>query len=472
MSNRPLADTLRNHRVGDLDETGDVCTHNIVALVAEAFGCIVGVVMNGLHDALQLGIDFLTRPAEALGVLGHFKARRGDAASIGGFSWAVHDLRRAEGFDGLRGRGHICAFADERASGLEHELGIVAVEFILARARERAVVLVDELPRILFRHELNALALELGEFAALDVLEVHHLRQEFLGDAVLDDDCARAVGKGDDLCAELHQLLRRERSDIARTGDHADLAFKGFALLLKHIRREVDVAIAGGLGADERTAEGEPLARQNARPFVDDALVLTEEIADFASADVHVARRDIRVSTDMAVKFSHEALAEAHHLGIAAALARRVGALLRVEVGTALAAAHREGRQRVLEDLLKAKELQDREVHRRVEAQTALVWPDCAVVLDAIAAVDTDNALVVNPGNAEHDDTLRLDHAFEDGVLLIGGRGLQDGVESEEDFLDSLNELRFVRVLSLDIVQDGFNVFAHCFPLTLHLWAS
>src|SRR5690606_41500146 len=63
---------------------------------------------------------------------------------------------------------------------------------------------------------------------------------------------------------------------------------------------------------------------------------------------------DVGVLADMAVQLGHEALAEPHDLGVAAAL--------RVEVGAALAAADRHAGERVLERLLEPEELDDPEV--------------------------------------------------------------------------------------------------------------
>ena len=65
----------------------------------------------------------------------------------------------------------------------------------------------------------------------------------------------------------------------------------------------------------------------------------------------------------MAVELVHEALAEAHDLA--------VGLALRVEVGAALAAAHGQGRQAVLQGLLKAEEFYNRGSDGGVEAQAA-----------------------------------------------------------------------------------------------------
>jgi len=68
----------------------------------------------------------------------------------------------------------------------------------------------------------------------------------------------------------------------------------------------------------------------------------------------------------------------------------------------------------ILEALLKAQELEDAEVYRRVESETALVWPQSGVVLNAEATVDLHLALVVLPRDSE------LDHTFGDGGYLKG----------------------------------------------------
>jgi hypothetical protein len=80
-----------------------------------------------------------------------------------------------------------------------------------------------------------------------------------------------------------------------------------------------------------------------------------------------------------------------------------VGLALGVEVATALAAAHGERREAVLEGLLEAEELQDAQVHGRVEAEAALVGADGAVELDAEAAVHLDRCPCRPPRHAEHD---------------------------------------------------------------------
>ncbi len=119
----------------------------------------------------------------------------------------------------------------------------------------------------------------------------------------------------------------------------------------------------------------------------------------------------------------------------------------RIEVGAALAAAHGQSREGILEDLLEGEELEDAEIDRGMETQPALVGPDRAVHLDAEPAIDVDLAFVVLPGHAEHDDAFRLDHALEDFRLPILRMPFENEGERFDHLLDRLVKLRFRRVL-------------------------
>src|SRR5581483_1634506 len=155
----------------------------------------------------------------------------------------------------------------------------------------------------------------------------------------------------------------------------------------------------------ERAAPVQSLAGEHAGEFVAQLLVHAEEIADLAAADADVARRHIGVGTDVAEEFRHERLAETHDL--------RVALPLGIEVGAAFAAAHRQRRQTVLEDLFEGEELEDAEVDGWMKAEAAFVGAERAVHLDAEAAIDADFAAVVDPRDAKHDQPLRLDHPLE-----------------------------------------------------------
>lgn len=89
--------------------------------------------------------------------------------------------------------------------------------------------------------------------------------------------------------------------------------------------------------------------------------------------------------------------------------------------------------QRILEDLFKTQELEDREIDRRVKSQTALVRAQSRVELYAVTTVDLDLVLVVFPYHAKLDDSFRDSGNFEGGlkfwVLLEKGGIFKRGGE-------------------------------------------
>lgn len=123
-----------------------------------------------------------------------------------------------------------------------------------------------------------------------------------------------------------------------------------------------------------------------------------KHVANLAARDANVASRDISLGANVLGELAHESLAEAADLAVALALG--------VKVGTTLATAHVEAGQGILEDLLKAEELENGQVHGGVEAEAALVRAQGRVELDAVTAVDADLALVILPGDAELEDSL------------------------------------------------------------------
>ena len=135
-----------------------------------------------------------------------------------------------------------------------------------------------------------------------------------------------------------------------------------------------------------------------------------------------------------------------------------VGLALGVKVGAALAAAHGKGGQAVLEDLLQAQELEHAQGDRRVKAQAALVGSDGRVELDTVAAVDLDLALVVDPGNTEHNDALGLDEALKQGGLLVLGMGVERRLDGAEDLGRGLDELRLLGIAGLELVENFLRV--------------
>ena len=129
-----------------------------------------------------------------------------------------------------------------------------------------------------------------------------------------------------------------------------------------------------------------------------------------------------------------------------------------VKVGAALAAAHGEGGQGVFQDLLEAEELDDGQVDRGVEAQTALVGADRGVELHTVAAVDLNLAVVVHPGNAEHDDALGLDEALHETGFFPLGVLVNDVLEALEDFINGLQEFGLIGVVLLKVGEDAVQI--------------
>jgi hypothetical protein len=172
-----------------------------------------------------------------------------------------------------------------------------------------------------------------------------------------------------------------------------------------------------------------------------------------ATTDADVAGRDISELTDVAVQLGHERLAEAAHLGVAPPL--------RVEIRPALGPTDGQGGQRVLEDLLEREELEQPQIHGRVEAEPTLVGTDRAAHLHAEAPVELDLAAVVDPRDSEDDDPLGLRHAFQDLVRLKLGVFIENGLQGLVDLPDGLPELGLARVPGLDRRQCGLHVAVH-----------
>ena len=152
----------------------------------------------------------------------------------------------------------------------------------------------------------------------------------------------------------------------------------------------------------------------------------------------------------MTLKLGHERLAELHHFVVRTAFG--------IEVRTAFAAAHGQGRQAVLEGLFEGEELEDREIDRRMEADAALVGADGAVHLYAIAAVDFDFAFVVEPRHAENDDAFGFGDALQNFHFLQYGARHDVGCQRFGHLADSLMEFRLVGVAEGELRHEIFDV--------------
>ena len=406
--------------------------------------------MDRRHDLVQLGVDLLGRPVELLRVLRHFETRRGHAAGVHGLARSVGNLRRDEGVDGLRAAAHVRNLGHDFHAVGQQPFGVLAVQLVLRGARHGDVHL--DLPRFLAREELRA-----GEFRGvwLHHVVVRRAQFEHVGD-LLGVETRRivdvSVGTRDrhHLGAQFRGLRRRAPGHVAEARDGDGLALDVHAGLFEHLTQEIDGSEARRLGTDQRTAVGHALARQHAGVLLGQLAVHAVEIADFASADADVACRNVGLRTDVTPQFGHKGLAEAHHLTVRLAFG--------VEIRTALRAAHREGRQRILEDLLETEELQDRGVHRGVEAQSALVGADGVVELHAVARVHLHVALVVDPYDLEREGSVGFHDAFGDAVCLEFRVLVVSILHGHQNFAHGLQVFAFAGVLALEFRHNFVNV--------------
>ena len=97
-----------------------------------------------------------------------------------------------------------------------------------------------------------------------------------------------------------------------------------------------------------------------------------------------------------------------------------------------------------------------------MQAQAALVGADGAVVLHAVAAVDTDHALVIDPRHTEGDDALGLDEALQQtSLLVLFFVAFHNGFEVQQDLGSSLEELRLMGITDFQIFKNTLGIASH-----------
>ena len=315
-------------------------------------------VVNVRHDLGELVLGVVEAPRVAGGVLLHFQPGGGHAAGIGRLARRVQHPGLLECQNRLRGAGHVGALGDRDETVAQQRGGGVPIEFVLGGARQGDIH--RNIPDRTAGHEGGSGAAAdgvVGDSSAFDLLD---LPEQLQVDAGLVDHVSARIRAGDHLGAELLGLRGGVDRDIARAGDRHRLAVEAQAASAEHAIGEHHESVAGGLGAHQRTTPGQALAGQHAGVIaIGDPAVLAEHVADLASADPDVTGGNVGLRTDVVGEFGHERLAEAHDLA--------VGTPVRVEVGATLAAADRQPRQRVFEDLLEAQELDDAQIHGGVE---------------------------------------------------------------------------------------------------------
>lgn len=438
--------TLVAHGSSSLAETSNVGTSDQAGELAllsgdVLLGSLKAVVEAVLHDVLELLVDLLGSPGDALAVLRHLETGDGNTTGIGGLAGSVPDglarlllAVRLEDVDRLLGAAHVGALGDELAAGGHEGLGLLFGHLVLGGGGEGDVDLADVHPGA-GALDVVELVLVLGAVGELGQLLAVHLQvgdvvDEVGGDALVGggDKSALAVGERDDGAAELDDLEGGVLGDVAGAGDGDALALERLLAaggVLDHVLDVVDGAVASGLRPDQAAAPCATLTGEDTLPLVGESAVGTEHVTDLAASDTDVTGGNVSLGANVLVKLAHERAAEAADLAVRLALG--------VEVGATLATTHVEAGQGVLEDLLKAQELEHAEVDGGVQSEATLVGAKGGVELHAEGIVDLDLALVVLPHYAELDDALGDGDDFEGvavfGVLLEEGAVLEGGGE-------------------------------------------
>ena len=356
-----LENALLHHGIGDLLEARDVRTGDQVVAQAILLSGLSGDLVDVDHHLMELCIDLFRRPDETLGVLAHFQSRDADAACVDSLGRSNdHVLLAHQIVQGVVRRGHVGDFDVIRHAVGDDLLGGLHVDVVLHGRRHDHVGL--DAPRLLAGEERDTelVGIVLHAVAAGGA----HLEQvvDLLlagGDAFFIIDVAVRTGQSNDLRAQMQGLLADAPRHVAEAGAGDGLALDLFALVLEDFLQVIHGAVAGRLRTGQAAAVAEALAGEDA--VLERALqaaILAEQVADLAAANAHITGGNIDVRPDVAVQSRHIALAETHNLGI--------GLAGRVKVGTALAAADGKASQGVLEDLLKAEELDDAGINKTI----------------------------------------------------------------------------------------------------------
>ena len=442
--------TLCHHCISNLQEASNVCAEHEVAGLAALDGCVVASLEDVLHDALQLLVDFFEAPAHADGVLSHLETGGSNAACVGCLAGAVEEAVLLNDLNCLGSKRHVCSFEYCHAAVVNKCLCTCCVHLVLGCAGVSNVALYvpDVLAAFNILRTGNFLDV-LGDASSSLLLDVE---ENVEVDAIGVIDVACGVAHCNNLAAEGGSLLCAVLCNVAGTGNNNGLALvRGVCKMFKSFNGVVNNAETGSLGTCEGATVGDALAGENAAvETVNDLLVLAEHVADFTCANTDVACGSIGELADVTIELSHKALAETHNLC--------VGLALGVKVGAALAAAHGESGQGVLQNLLEAEELNNGKVYRGVETQTALVGADCGVELYAEAAVYMGNTIVVNPGNAEHNHAFGLYETLDEAGLFPFGVLVNDELKALENFFNSLKELGLVGVTLLNVSENSAKI--------------
>ena len=307
--------------------------------------------------------------------------------------------------DSLGRTSHIGDFTHAYHSVFDKMPGIFSVQLVLRSARQSDIAL--HFPRTAACHELSPH--EAFRIRAANIVparaKFQHVSNLFFIEPVFVINVSVGTGNSHHLGAHLCGLLGSAPGYIAESADGHALAPDVDTFVGQHFTHKIEPAIAGGLGAHQRTAEFKPFSGEHTAPIPRKFLILPEKVAHFSRPHTDITGRNVDFRTDIAIKLVHESLTETHDFGIALASWRKIG--------TSLTSSHGQCGQRIFERLLKTEELQYGKIYGSMETQSALIRADGTVELYPVTQVDLNLSLVVHPRNSEHNDAFRLHQSLD-----------------------------------------------------------
>ena len=136
-----LYTTVRNHRVGYLHKTTDICTLHIVYIAISLRAILHAHLVYILHYRVELLIDLLFCPLDTHRVLRHLQARSGYTSCIRCLTRSVEDSICKEDIDSLGCRRHICTLGNALTTVVDKLLSLLAIQLILRSARQCDIAL-------------------------------------------------------------------------------------------------------------------------------------------------------------------------------------------------------------------------------------------------------------------------------------------------------------------------------------------
>ena len=181
--------------------------------------------------------------------------------------------------------------------------------------------------------------------------------------------------------------------------------------MVQHFLTEVNATVACCLGANQTTAEREPLARHHAVELVLQTLVLAKQIADLTCSNANIAGWHVFIGANVTEQLRHHRLTKAHDLVVAFPFW--------IEVGTTFSATHREPGQAVFKGLLKAQKLQHAFGNGWVKSQPTFVRADGVIELNSPCPIDSNIPFIISPRDPKRHHSIGLRHSLKNLVLDI-----------------------------------------------------